>query len=61
MVPTALIRQHAIDLLIASEPAIRRLGVSRLALFGSVVRDQARPASGFQLASNVIGASTSPA
>ena len=42
MVPRVLTRQHAIDLIVASEPAIRRLGVSRLALFGSVVRDEAR-------------------
>jgi uncharacterized protein len=40
-----LTREQAIDRLRAAEPAIRRLGVRRLALFGSVVRNQATPAS----------------
>ena len=45
MAPAVLTRRQAFDVLIASEPEIRALGVSRLALFGSVLRDQARPDS----------------
>ena len=48
-VAPALTRQQAIDLLTTIEPAIRALGVSRLALFGSVLRDQARPDSDVDL------------
>ncbi len=40
-----LTRNEAIRLVQAVEPDIRRLGVRRLALFGSVVRDEARPDS----------------
>lgn len=40
-----LTRQAAIQRLQAVEADIRRLGVRRLALFGSVLRDQARPDS----------------
>ena len=41
----ALTREQAVARLAASEPAIRALGVWRLALFGSVARDEARPDS----------------
>lgn len=44
-----LTRRETFDVLIASEPEIRALGVSRLALFGSVLRDQARPDSDVDL------------
>lgn len=44
-----LTREQAIDRLLASEPDIRALGVQRLALFGSVVRGQARPDSDVDL------------
>lgn len=40
-----LTRQEACALLAASEAEIRALGVARLALFGSVVRNEARPDS----------------
>jgi hypothetical protein len=46
---SALTRQQVIDLLTTIEPAIRAFGVSRLALFGSVLRDQARPDSDVDL------------
>jgi uncharacterized protein len=49
MAQTALTRQEAIAVLTASEPDIRALGVARLALFGSVLRDQARPDSDVDL------------
>lgn len=42
---TALTRQQAEAVITASEPEIRALGVVRLALFGSVLRNQARPDS----------------
>jgi predicted nucleotidyltransferase len=45
----ALTRRQTFDVLIASEPEIRALGVSRLALFGSVLRDQAGPDSDVDL------------
>jgi predicted nucleotidyltransferase len=38
---TPLTRQQAVERLIAAEPEIRALGVERLALFGSVARDEA--------------------
>ena len=38
-----LTRQQTIAVLTASEPEIRALGVARLALFGSVLRNEARP------------------
>jgi hypothetical protein len=40
-----LTRDVAMARLAAAEPAIRALGVARLALFGSVARDEARPDS----------------
>ncbi|MGE0450572.1 MAG: nucleotidyltransferase family protein [Vicinamibacterales bacterium] len=49
MAQTALTRQHAVAVLTASEPDIRALGVARLALFGSVLRDEARPDSDVDL------------
>lgn len=49
MPQTALTRQQAIDVLTASEPEIRALGVARLALLGSVLRNQARPDSDVDL------------
>jgi predicted nucleotidyltransferase len=44
-----LTRQQTFAVLIACEPEIRALGVSRLALFGSVLRDQAGPDSDVDL------------
>lgn len=46
---TLLTREQAVALLIASEAEIRALGVERLALFGSVVRNEARPDSDVDL------------
>jgi len=45
MATTPLQREEAIRLLRAAEPGIRELGVARLALFGSVLRGEARPDS----------------
>ena len=45
----SLTRQQAVAMLAASEPEIRALGVMRLALFGSVLRNQARPDSDVDL------------
>lgn len=45
MAQTALTRHEAVTALTASERDIRALGVVRLALFGSVLRDHARPDS----------------
>lgn len=45
MSPAPLTRQEALDRLRIAEPEIRALGVKRLALFGSVLRDEARPDS----------------
>jgi len=42
-------REQAIERLVASAPEIRALGVERLALFGSVLRDEARPESDVDL------------
>jgi uncharacterized protein len=42
MSETPLTREQAIQRLVASDREIRALGVERLALFGSVVRDQAQ-------------------
>ena len=42
---TPLTREQASQRLQSLEAEIRRLGVRRLALFGSVVRDEARPDS----------------
>ena len=44
-----LTRQQTIAVLTASEPEIRALGVARLALFGSVLRNEARPDSDVDL------------
>ena len=44
-----LTRAEAIQRLQTAEAEIRRLGVRRLALFGSVVRDEARPDSDVDL------------
>lgn len=46
---TALTREQAMECLLASEPEIRALGVSRLALFGSIARGDARPDSDVDL------------
>lgn len=40
-----LSRQQAFEMLLRAEPQIRAFGVTRLAIFGSVVRNEARPAS----------------
>jgi uncharacterized protein len=45
----ALSREEAISRLQAAEAEIRRLGVHRLALFGSVLRGEARPDSDVDL------------
>lgn len=45
MSANSLTRDEAIRRLHTIEPEIRRLGVRRLALFGSVLRNQARPDS----------------
>lgn len=45
----ALTRNEAMRRLQEVEPQIRSLGVERLALFGSVLRDQARPDSDVDL------------
>jgi predicted nucleotidyltransferase len=44
-----LTREHAIERLVASGPEIRALGVQRLALFGSVIRGEARSDSDVDL------------
>ena len=49
MTQASLTRQEAVAVLTASEPEIRALGVARLALFGSVLRNQARPDSDVDL------------
>ncbi|MBI4903195.1 MAG: nucleotidyltransferase family protein [Acidobacteria bacterium] len=45
----SLSRKQAVELLAASEAEIRALGVARLALFGSVLRGDARPDSDVDL------------
>ena len=45
----ALPREQAVEVLVACEPEIRALGVERLALFGSVLRGDARPDSDVDL------------
>ncbi len=49
MATTILTRETAFGLIRAVEPHIRDLGVRRLALFGSVLRDEARPDSDIDL------------
>ena len=49
MSQASLTRQQAVAVLTASEPEIRALGVMRLALFDSVLRNQARPDSDVDL------------
>ena len=49
MNPTVLTRHEARSRLIGCEPEIRALGVERLALFGSVLRDHALPDSDVDL------------
>lgn len=44
-----LTRKQAVDVLTSSEADIRALGVARLSLFGSVLRDQAGPDSDVDL------------
>jgi predicted nucleotidyltransferase len=44
-----LTREQAVELLVASASEIRDLGVERLALFGSVLRGEARPDSDVDL------------
>ena len=44
-----LTKDRAVELLVASEPEIRALGVARLALFGSVLRGSALPDSDVDL------------
>jgi len=46
---TRLTREDAVERLVASEREIRALGVQRLALFGSVLRGEARPDSDVDL------------
>lgn len=60
MTSTALTRQDVVERLAACESEILALGVQRLALFGSVLHDQARPDSdvdmlvGFQAGSKTF-------
>lgn len=49
MATTILTRDDAFQLIRAAEARIRGLGVQRLALFGSVLRDEARPDSDVDL------------
>ncbi|HEX9783125.1 MAG TPA: nucleotidyltransferase family protein, partial [Opitutaceae bacterium] len=49
MSTTCLTREEAVERLTAAEPEIRTLGVQRLALFGSVLRGEARPDSDIEL------------
>ncbi len=49
MATSVLTRREAWARLTAAEPDIRALGVTRLALFGSVMRDAARPDSDVDL------------
>lgn len=49
MTASHLTREEAVKRLVASEPEIRALGVQRLALFGSVLRGEARPDSDVDL------------
>jgi predicted nucleotidyltransferase len=49
MIPIALTRDEAMNRLQAAEAQIRALGVKRLALFGSVLRNEARPDSDVDL------------
>ena len=49
MTASPLTREEAVRRLVASEPDIRALGVQRLALFGSVLRGEARPDSDVDL------------
>jgi hypothetical protein len=49
MNPTRVTREAVVECLVASEPEIRALGVQRLALFGSVLRGEARPDSDVDL------------
>jgi hypothetical protein len=49
MTITPLTRERTVQLLVASEAEIRALGVERLALFGSVLRGDARPDSDVDL------------
>jgi len=46
---TPLTRQQVFDKIVHAEDQIRAIGVVRLALFGSVVRDEARPDSDVDL------------
>ena len=53
-------RQQALDVLARSKPELARLfGVTRLALFGSTVRDQARPSSDVDVLVSFDGAASS--
>lgn len=49
MPPGGLTKQHTMAVLAGSEPEIRALGVARLALFGSVLRNEAGPDSDVDL------------
>ena len=49
MDPNPLTRDEVVTRLMAAEPEIRALGVRRLALFGSVLRNEARPDSDVDL------------
>ena len=49
MISRALSKEHVVARLWQAEPQIRSLGVRRLALFGSVVRNEAGPESDVDL------------
>lgn len=54
MRPVSLSRAEAFRILQDAEPEIRSLGVARLALFGSVIRDEARPDSDVDVLVNFV-------
>jgi uncharacterized protein len=49
MVIRVLSRDEAVQRIVAAEAEIRKFGVRRLAMFGSVLRDEARPDSDVDL------------
>ena len=53
-------RDQVLQALVGAKPELaRRFGVTRLALFGSIVRDEARPGSDIDLVVSFDGAATS--
>ncbi len=58
MALSPLTRELTVERLVASEPEIRALGVERLALFGSVLRDDARSDSDVDFLVRAFGPAT---